>query len=371
MSDIETLCQWDRRATGPGERRSATWLAEQLRGLSPVGVEIEEYRGQSSWVPSTLAHLGAAALSSFLGLPGRAATALAALSYEADLSGRSHWLRQFLPAGTGLTVSARLPASEQARRTLVLVAHHDAAHCGVIFSDWFTAAARRQSQRGDSAPPTHLLPMLALAGLAAGPRMVQWGARGLLAVTAALALQSSRSSTAPGANDNATGVAAVLELGRRFARNPMPHTDVLLLFTGGEEAAAAGMMAWMQQNKWRLDRRATLFVSLDAIGAGQEIVTPRRDGITAFYAKKDLALVAAAAADIGRPAPRCVDFGNITDAAVASRRGYRSISLLSYRDGWIPHLHQPHDTPENVELSTVTEAIALTQAIAERWDCGE
>src|SRR5258708_1385446 len=118
MSDIETLCQWDRRGTGPGERRSATWLAEQLHDLSQVRVEIEEYRGQSSWVPSTLAHLGAAALSSFLGLPGRFATALAALSYEADLSGRSHWLREFLPAGTGLTVSARLPASEQARRTL-------------------------------------------------------------------------------------------------------------------------------------------------------------------------------------------------------------------------------------------------------------
>ena len=41
--------------------------------------------------------------------------------------------------------------------------------------------------------------------------------------------------TMPGANDNSTAVAALLEVGRVLASEPTPPNDVILLFTDGEE----------------------------------------------------------------------------------------------------------------------------------------
>lgn len=42
----------------------------------------------------------------------------------------------------------------------------------------------------------------------------------------------------PGANDNASGVAVVLELARRLARDRLRQTEVWLAFTDGEEVGA-------------------------------------------------------------------------------------------------------------------------------------
>jgi hypothetical protein len=66
-------------------------------------------------------------------------------------------------------------------------------------------------------------------------------------VTIALAVQSAFSKTVPGANDNASGVAGLLELGHRLAADPIDGLEVILLSPGGEEAGGVGIAGWLKQ----------------------------------------------------------------------------------------------------------------------------
>ena len=83
-------------------------------------------------------------------------------------------------------------------------------------TQWLNAANRRRSARSDRTFPSHAAPLIGLAAAAAGSRYLRMPARLLLAISTLLFGQAALSPTVPGANDNATGVAAVLELARRL-----------------------------------------------------------------------------------------------------------------------------------------------------------
>jgi Zn-dependent M28 family amino/carboxypeptidase len=198
-------------------------------------------------------------------------------------------------------------------------------------------------------------------------RAARRGARALMAVAGLLMVESMFSRTAPGANDNATGVAAALELARRFAAEPLAHTEVEFVFPGGEEVGNTGMRSWMRDARRTLDPATTLVVNLDALGSGQHLVVSTREGLTAWYADDDVQLALREAA-AERIELQPVTFPNVSDAFTARRAGLRVISMLSYADGWISNLHRAIDTPDNVRWNTIDDAIALTARIAKAWD---
>jgi len=73
----------------------------------------------------------------------------------------------------------------------------------------------------------------------------------------------------PGANDNATGVAAVLELSRRFAGQPRPRTIRFVTFVNEEppwfQTAAMGSLVYAREARRRGDRISAM-LSLETIG---------------------------------------------------------------------------------------------------------
>ena len=366
--DVEALAQLRRRTTTAGERESAEWVAGRLRELGAKDVRIVTFRGQSTWAWAHGAHMLAGLAASWMrGRTGRLLGALVAVSYELDVSARSQWLRRLLPERPGYSVEARISSDVPARRTLVLVAHHDAAHSGLVWHPIASAANRRRSARSDRAFPSHAAPLTGLAAAATGHRYLRMPARLLLAIGTLLSGQAALSSTVPGANDNATGVAAVLELARRLKERPLPGVDVVIVSPGGEEAGSVGMRAWMRGAGSSLERQSTLVVNLDAIGSGGHLVVSRREGLTGWFRSSDVGLSQRGAQVAGLPAPRVVTFPNVTDAFVARRAGLRAISILSYDDGWIANLHLPTDVPANVGWSTVDQAIALTEGTFEAW----
>lgn len=368
QEDVEALSQLRRRTTTAGERESAEWVAGRLRELGAEDVRVVSFRGQSTWAWAHGAHMLAGLAASWMrGRAGRLLGALVAVSYELDVSARSQWLRQLLPGRTGYSVEARISSAVPARRTLVLVAHHDAAHTGLVWHPIASAANRRRSARSDRAFPSHAAPLIGLAAAATGYRYLQMPARLLLAIGTLLSGQAALSPTAPGANDNATGVAAVLELARRLKERPLPGVDVVIVSPGGEEAGSVGMRAWMRGSGRSLERRSTLVVNLDAIGSGDHLVVSRREGLTGWFRSADVDHSQRGARVAGLPAPRVVTFPNVTDAFVARRAGLRAVSILSYDDGWIANLHLPSDTAANVGWPTVDEAIALTEGMVEAW----
>lgn len=322
--DVEALAALDRRSASAGERASAAWCAERLGAAGAADVRLQPFRYQHSFGHAHALHFAAATL-------GRLPAALALAGFELDYSGRAQPLRRLLPKGEGANVVARIPAAPaaEAPRTLVLVAHHDAAHTGLM---WDPRLAEPGGRR-DGRPPFSLLPELALAALAVGPRRLRWPARAVLALATALALQVARGATVPGASDNATGVAAVLALVERLAADPLPGVEVVVLLPGAEESGMGGMAAWMEAEGATLDPATTLVLGLDTLGAGEPMVVSAEGPLWKVdYGAAELDLADAAAARAGLPAPRRFRLGGWTDPVLARLAGLPTISLLSLRD---------------------------------------
>jgi hypothetical protein len=260
-----------------------------------------------------------------------------------------------------------VPAKNQPVRTVVLVAHHDAAHNGLVWHPRTVAANRAWSKRTGRTLPSHVPVLAGLAAMAAPNRWVRRTGVGYLAILAAAMVQSMRSSTTPGANDNATGVATVLELARRYAVEPLSNTEILLVFPGGEEAGNVGMRAWAHSTRGRLHTAETLVLNLDSLGSGGQLVLARQEGLTSRLPACDLDFATGVASKSGI-ALRTVVFPNVCDATLARYEGMHAMTILSYEDGWINNLHLASDTGEEIRWNTVVDALALAGNMASEWN---
>lgn len=74
-----------------------------------------------------------------------------------------------------------------------------------------------------------------------------------------------------GADDNASGVAGVLELAGRVAADPSPRTVVFVLF-GGEELGALGSQRYVEDPAWPLERTVAM-LNLDMVGRLRQSLT--------------------------------------------------------------------------------------------------
>src|SRR4051794_10946750 len=180
---VEGLSAIERRATTGGERRSAEWVAGQLRDAGGREVRLTSYRGHSTWAWSVGAHCALALAASTRAGPASRAVALATLaSLEADSSGRSLRLRSLLPGRRrGVNVEARLPSSGARRRTVVLVAPHGAAKGGIVGHSGMLGGGRARAGRTGMTPPYSVLPMAAMLALGVAPRGARSAARAVLA----------------------------------------------------------------------------------------------------------------------------------------------------------------------------------------------
>lgn len=93
----------------------------------------------------------------------------------------------------------------------------------------------------------------------------------------------------PGATDDASGVAILLETARALQAGPALSNSVILLFSGPEESALQGAAAFATQHRWAEDVK--LVISIDAGGvSGPSIVTamsPNNGWLIREYARAD------------------------------------------------------------------------------------
>lgn len=366
--DVAQLVELDRRTTSAGEYRSAQYIADRLAEIGAEDIEQPTFRSHSSWAPPHLAHLALGALAATASHRGsRALAALIAISYELDVSGRSQWMRALIPARRGVSVTARIPAAGESHRTLVLVAHHDAAHTGLVWGRTAVALSQWLLRRTGRAIPSHGPALAGLAATALPARSARTAGASMVAVSGALMAQSMLSPTTPGANDNASGVAAVLELAHRLTTDPLPNTTVLLVFPGGEEVGNTGVRDWLRRTRRQLDPEATLVVNLDAVGSRGPLAIAHRESLTNPLSRSAINRAQQSAIATLGIKLRTVAIPNATDAVALTRAGLPTISLLSEEDGWISHLHRTSDTIDQVDWDTVSNAVTLTEHIATKW----
>jgi Zn-dependent M28 family amino/carboxypeptidase len=199
-------------------------------------------------------------------------------------------------------------------------------------------------------PVLRRLGTLVSAGYAAA--MADIGARGVV----------------PGANDNATGCAALVAVARALADDPPPDTRVTLLATGSEESFSEGMVAFGQRHFGSLPIESTTFISLDTFGSPHLLALEGEGFLGVFEYPKDLlALVANAARELDIELTPGLRTRANTDGVVPLRAGYPTVSLTSVdRFKQIPHYHLPTDTPEHVQWCQVADAVRLSEAIVRR-----
>ena len=339
-----------RDSAATGERAAAEWVADRLRRIGVEDVALEPYRWPRTHAWAHLPHLAAAATRNPL------LTVAALASYELDQSGRLQWVQRLLPKGDGVNVVARIaPRGGPAERTFVLVAHLDAQRSGLMWDRRIVEAGAKRHLAKRS-----MTPAAALAALAMASR-----SRIALAAVAAFVLDTATRPTVPGANDNASGVAALLHVAERFVAEPVQRTEVLLVFHGAEEAGMGGMRAFLAAHA--LDARSTFVLGLDTVGSGTPILAEAEGALLPHrYRDEDLALVERAA---GGDAPERWRIAAYTDPILARFKGLPTVSMLSVGDhGMYTRYHRMDDVPEHVDVACVERCAAIAERTGRELD---
>lgn len=374
---IRHLASFERGSASEGERRAAEWIAERLReeGLEPRLSDHPAHGGY--WWPLGLA-TGAAAVAGLLGGRRRALAALVGAAGAAavwdDLVIWRHLTRRAVGRRKRTFNVVAEAGDRDAAHTLVVVAHHDAAHAGAIFDPRLPEAIDRHApwvfERADTSPPLMWLvfggPLLvALGGLTGSPRARRIGTL-LSAGSAAAFADIGARGVVPGANDNLTGVAVVLAVARMLRERPVAGLRVLLVSTGSEESFEEGMQGFAREWWPRLPRETTHVLVVDTVGS-PELTLPEREGMLVPYRYDDELkdLVEASAREAGVHIRRGLKFSFGSDALVAVRDGYRAAMLGSVNHRKEPaNYHWPTDTPDNVVYERVVDAATAVDAAA-------
>lgn len=376
---LEELEQIYRPSASEGERLAAEWIVERFGDVgAKARIEAEQVHGTYWWPLGIGAALGT--LGGWLGLRGRRllGTLLGfggAAGIAADFPPGRRPLRRLLPKRTTYNVVCELGPAE-AERTVVLIAHHDAAHSGLIFHPQIPKIADRLGLiEGKDTSPMLMAPVVGgplLAGLGAltGRRwLARLGALCGLGTVAAMA-DIGRRETVPGANDNVTGVVALLALAKRLVEEPTTDVRVILLSVGSEESFSEGIKAFGERHFSELPRESTFFLCLESLGSPHLLVL-RGEGFLKMreYPPRALALMDELAEELGIWLYPNLRLHNGTDGLEPLAAGYETAALCACNELKQPAFyHWPNDIADNVEFGTVADGIRLGEAAIRRLD---
>jgi hypothetical protein len=374
---LEELEQIHRPSASEGERRAAEWLVERFAELgAEARIECEPAHGTYWWPLGIGAFLGG--LAGLAGLRGRRLGgallgAIGTYGIAADFPPGKRPLRRLLPRRTTYNVVCEL-GDPEAERTIVLSAHHDAAHAGLVFHPALPRLAGRLGvlDRTDTSPmlmaPVVGGPLLAALGALSGRRLLsRLGVLLDFGATAAMAEIGLRDAV-PGANDNGTGVVALLALAERLLADPPGGVRVILLSAGAEESFSEGIKGFGERHFDDLPRESTFFLCLESLGSAHLLVL-RGEGFLRMreYPRRALAFMDGLAEELEIPLFPNLRLRNGTDALEPLAAGYESAVLAACNDLKQPaYYHWPDDVAANVEFETVAEGVRLGEAAVRR-----
>lgn len=168
---------------------------------------------------------------------------------------------QVLPKARSANLIATAETANPSR-TFIFMAHYDSARCKLKCCPEIVRIVVRPLLLLFSA---FLLLRLLLPG--GWPVMWALSALPLLMVLGARYASGSTRRLSPGANDNASGVAVMLELARCVDKNPPKDTQVIFVATGGEEQGLEGARKLARSGL--LPAEASI-INLDGVGFGSQ-----------------------------------------------------------------------------------------------------
>jgi hypothetical protein len=374
---LEELERIPRPSASAGERRAAEWLVGQFRQLgAEARIEAADAHGTYWWplgIGTALGALGGLAALRGKRRLGAALGALGAAGIASDFPPHQRRLRAPLPKRTAYNVLCEI-GDPDAERTIVISAHHDSAHSGLVFHPAIPKIADRLGMIENIETSPALMapviggPLLVALGALTGLRpLTRLGTLLGAGATAAMAEIGSR-KVVPGANDNGTAVVSLLALARRLAEDPAPGIRVLLLSAGAEESFSEGMKAFGERHFPELPTDSTFFLVLESTGSPHLLVL-RGEGFLRMYdyPPRALELLDTTAAELDIWLYPNLRLHNGTDGLEALAAGYETAVIAGCDDLKQPaNYHWPNDLAENVDFGSVADGIRLAEATIRR-----
>jgi hypothetical protein len=378
---VRLLAELPGRLAGSREEQEAAdrveaWLREI--GIEEVSSQPVRGRPRPSWVAGL--HLGLGAVACALGgVLGVVVAGVAAYSFSRELRVRESLFSRWLPAARSLNVIGRVGSSSPSQR-VVLCAQLDARQPGWIFSDYLAGWNARRADPTSASRPARGPAAVAevLLWSAAAAVVAGWlGASGFLlaaatmsvgialAAGALVSIRHARALRTPGANDNASGVSAMLTATEQLLALLPQGVELWVIGSGAGGASCSGMQAFVDAHRsWSTDH--TIFINFKCVGGGALHYIRREGplGDTAYFSQLvELARRVSASGLFGEVTP--VDWPEDTDGGVAARGGFLALSLISLEADGLPRNQRPaSDLPASLDMATVIRAADFGAAVA-------
>jgi hypothetical protein len=163
----------------------------------------------------------------------------------------------------------------------------------------------------------------------------------------------------PGADDNASGVAVLVELARVLAAGPPPDRTILFVAFAGEEAGRIGSKSFLSRVPQRSDTRYTAMVNLDTVGRlgkGKLLV------LGGSSAKEWVHILRGAGYLAGVETAMVTEELDASDDASFREAGIPAIQLFTG-----PHAdyHRPSDTPDKIDTDGLVKVASVAKEVIE------
>ena len=168
----------------------------------------------------------------------------------------------------------------------------------------------------------------------------------------------------PGADDNASGTAGVIELARWFSHQPKPNRGIVFMTFAGEELGLLGS-SWYANHPTLPLNNAVAMINLDMIGRirdGHVFVSGVRSGTTLEQLVKDLQ----------PPSPLVIDQGgknsgtNMSDASDHASFNAKGVPTLFFFSGLHADYHKPSDTADKIDAPDAAKLLDYVAELATR-----
>jgi Zn-dependent M28 family amino/carboxypeptidase len=160
----------------------------------------------------------------------------------------------------------------------------------------------------------------------------------------------------PGASDNASAVAVMLDLARRFRAKPVRNCEIWFLGDGSEETYMNGMAKFLDDRRPLLDKNLTyIFVPETCGQARPRIIVGEGVGTIHYHDPALVGTLFLATRRLGHHdvTPIVLRTGG-TDLTPPTVRGYAAAGIVCLNENdFPPNYHAPTDLPENCDPATV------------------
>jgi hypothetical protein len=376
-----------RGSTTPEEAAAHDYCQQTLEALGYTPQREAFAAPISGWHPYALAGgLMLLAILLFVGL-GRTAnaqmgalaaallSALTAGSFLLQVTHRDNALAWFLPVARSQNVWALAAPSGLVRRHVVVTGHVD-THRRALAMQTPALWQLFQVLTLLVGVANVVLVALCLWGLVTPdplPRTIALYLGLLYLVALVFTLQPDTAPYVAGANDNATGAAAVLALAERLKAEPLANTAVYLVNTGCEEVGCFGLVAWIGRHAMN-DAPDASYLVLDNIGGRGSEVNYVLDETVLLPVRSDPGLVALAeqvvAAHPGLEAKPFHYRGLDSELSVATLLGQKALGLLDFDPvtKMPPNFHTLRDNLDNIDPAVLDRSERFAWALLQALD---